>query len=125
VLLALEAFQNKTQKTPPEAIRPEDRDFLDELIDERTARNPEFPALVAAAERQRELIRELAATRRARGLSQTQVAAAMHTFQSALARLESSATDARLSTVERYATALGFQVEYELVPAPDHRAVAQ
>jgi len=41
--------------------------------------------------------------------------------QSALARLEKSATDTRLSTVERFATALGFQVEYRLVPTPDHR----
>jgi hypothetical protein len=28
-------------------------DFLDELIDERTARNPDFPKLVEAAERRR------------------------------------------------------------------------
>ena len=96
----------------------EDRDFLNELIEERTARNPEFPALVAAAERRRELIRELARARKAQDLSQTAVAAAMHTSQSALARLENSAADTKLSTVERYAAALGFQVEYRLVPAP-------
>lgn len=93
-----------------------DRDFLDELIDERTARNPEFPALVEAAERRRQLLGALAERRRQREQSQTEVAAAMHSSQSSIARLETSATDARLSTLDRYAHALGCRVEYSLVP---------
>lgn len=32
------------------------RDFLDEIVDERTARNPDFPAALEAAERRRELL---------------------------------------------------------------------
>jgi transcriptional regulator with XRE-family HTH domain len=92
-----------------------DRDFLDEFIDDRTRRNPAFPALVEAAERRRELLHALARKREERHLSQTAVAAAMQTSQSAVARLESSAADTKLSTVERFAAALGCRIEYRLV----------
>ncbi len=93
-----------------------DRDFLDEVVEERTARSPEFPALVEAAERRRQLLGALAERRRQREQSQTAVAAAMHSSQSSIARLETSATDARLSTLDRYAHALGYRLEYSLVP---------
>ncbi len=93
-----------------------DRDFLDEVVEERTACNPEFPALVEAAERRRQLLGALAERRRQREQSQTAVAAAMRSSQSSIARLETSATDARLSTLDRYAHALGYRVEYSLVP---------
>jgi hypothetical protein len=91
------------------------RDFLDEVFDERTARNPEFPAMVEAAERRRKLLGALAERRREGKRSQTAVAAAMRSSQSSIARLETSATDARLSTLDRYAHALGYRVEYSLV----------
>lgn len=93
-----------------------DRDFLDEVVEERTARNPEFPALVQAAERRRQLLGALAERRRQREQSQTAVAAAMQSSQSSIARLETSASDARLSTLDRYAHALGYRLEYSLVP---------
>jgi predicted transcriptional regulator len=47
------------------------------------------------------------------------VAAAMDTSQSFVARLERSADDARISTVERYAASLGYVVQYHLLPATD------
>jgi ATPase subunit of ABC transporter with duplicated ATPase domains len=93
-----------------------DRDFLDEVVNERSTRNPEFPALVEAAERRRKLLAALAERRRQADHSQTAVAAAMRSSQSSIARLETSATDARLSTLDRYARALGYRVEYSLVP---------
>jgi len=93
-----------------------DPDFLDEVVDERSARNPEFPAMVEAAERRRQLFAALAERRRKADHSQTAVAAAMRSSQSSVARLETSATDARLSTLDRYAHALGYRVEYSLVP---------
>src|SRR3954447_19242812 len=100
------------------APRRRDRpDALDEVIGEVTAGDPEFPALLAAAERRRKLLRELAERRRQKDLSQTAVAAAMQTSQPAVARLETDASDAKLSTLERYAAALGYAVEYHLVPA--------
>lgn len=103
-----------------------DPDFLDELIAERTARNPQFPAMVDAAGRRRRLLAELASRRRAEERSQTDVAAAMRSSQSSIARLEASATDARMSTIDRYAEVLGYRVQYHLIPkavAADEDAV--
>jgi DNA-binding XRE family transcriptional regulator len=94
-----------------------DNDFLTEIIAERTARNPDFPGLVEAAMRRRELLRELSVRREQLGLSQTAVAAVMGTSQSAVARLESGDIDAKLSTVERYAAALGQRVEWRIAKA--------
>jgi ribosome-binding protein aMBF1 (putative translation factor) len=82
-------------------------DFVDEIVAERSLGNPDFPELVEAALRTRRLVRELTERRRAMGISQTVVAARMGTSQSALARLESGGSDPRLSTLERYARALG------------------
>src|SRR5438309_318327 len=93
------------------------KDFLDELIEERTQHNPEFPALVEAALRRRQLLRELTATRQEMGLSQTIVAARMNTSQSQVVRLESGdEVDPRLSTIERYAAALGKEIEWRVKP---------
>jgi len=90
------------------------QDFLDEIVDERSERNPAFPELVEAAVRRRQLLRELAARREKLGLSQTVVAARMGTSQSAVARLEAGEIDAKLSTVERFAAALGQKVEWRV-----------
>lgn len=95
---------------------PDEPDALDELIAERTARNPEFPKLVEAAARRRALLKELAQMRSTRGRSQTDVAAKMQTSQSSVARLEGSAGDARVSTIDRYAETLGFRVQWHLLP---------
>jgi len=92
------------------------KDFLDEVIEERTARNPDFSNLVDAAARRRGLFKELSEVRESRGRSQTAVAAAMESSQSSVARLEGSAYDARLSTIDRYAGALGFRVQWHLLP---------
>ena len=66
-----------------------------------------------AAQRQR-LISDLAGQRQAAGLSQTEVAARMGTSQSAVARLESGDADLRMSTLERYAAAIGSQLGWQL-----------
>lgn len=91
-------------------------DFLDELIAERTARNPEFPKLMEAAARRRALLKEFAGLREKRRRSQTAVAAEMKTSQSAVARLEGAAEDTRLSTLDRYAEVLGFRLQCHLLP---------
>ena len=94
-----------------------ERDFLDVMIAKRTKRNPEFPKLLDAARRRRELLRALAEGRERQERSQTAIAAAMETSQSAVARLESTASDAKMSTVDRYAASLGYVVQYHLIPA--------
>lgn len=94
----------------------QDRDALDELIEERTAHNPDFPGMVKTAERRRALLKQFGKVREERGRSQTAVAAEMNTSQSSVARLEGAADDVRLSTLDRYAEALGFRVQWHLVP---------
>ena len=89
-------------------------DFLDETIASRTEANPAFPRLVAAAARRRELVRELVALRASQGLSQTAVAARMGTTQPVVARLEACDLDSRISTLERYAEAVGVELEIRL-----------
>jgi ribosome-binding protein aMBF1 (putative translation factor) len=93
------------------------KDFLEEIVSERSVRNPNFPALVQAAAERRELLRALAKEREASGFTQTEVAAAMGTSQSQIARLESATIDAKLSTVEKLAAVLGKRVEWRLVDA--------
>lgn len=73
-----------------------------------------FPGFGDMARRRRELAASLAARRQELGLSQTEVAARMGTSQSAVARLESGDVDVRLSTLERYAVALGADLDVRL-----------
>ncbi len=80
-------------------------------------RRSAFPGLdrlaAEAATRRRKLIDELARARRESELSQTEIAARMGTSQSAVARLESGELDVRLSTLERYAAAVGRTVDWQ------------
>jgi transcriptional regulator with XRE-family HTH domain len=82
-------------------------------------RRSRFPGLEGRAERRRELIGELVRARRESELSQTEIAARMGTSQSAVARLESGELDARLSTLERYAAALGRTVDWQVRPTEE------
>ena len=75
---------------------------------------PVFPGFREMAERRRHLVSELVARRRELGLSQTDVAAQMGTSQSAVARIESGAPDVRLTTLERYAAAVGRTLNWRL-----------
>jgi predicted transcriptional regulator len=77
-------------------------------------RRSAFPGFDEVADRRRALTDELIAQRLELGLSQTEVAARMHTSQSAVARLESGDADVRLSTLERYAAALGQELSLSL-----------
>jgi transcriptional regulator with XRE-family HTH domain len=76
-----------------------------------------FPGFAAISDRRRQLVDELALLRRRRGLSQTEVAARMGTSQSSIARLEAGGADARLSTVERYAAAIGAELDWRVRPS--------
>jgi DNA-binding XRE family transcriptional regulator len=61
-------------------------------------------------EQRRALVAGLVAHRRAAGLSQGEVAERMGTSQPAVARLEAGQVDARMSTVQRYAAAVGARI---------------
>lgn len=95
----------------------EDRDELEEHIAEKARRSPEFPAMVERAQARRAVLRALAEERDSQGISQLSVAEEMDTSQPFVARLETSATDTKLSTLERYAAALGMKVQVHLISA--------
>jgi transcriptional regulator with XRE-family HTH domain len=75
---------------------------------------PVFPGFKEMAEQRHNLAVALTAKRVELGLSQTEVAARMGTSQSAVARLESGEADLRLSTLERYAAAIGQRLDWKL-----------
>jgi DNA-binding XRE family transcriptional regulator len=69
------------------------------------------------------LVRELLAARASAGLTQEQVAASMGTTKSAVSRLEGAgAHSPSVSTLRRYAEAVGCEVEIRLVPSPRARS---
>jgi len=93
------------------------RDDLDAVIDQLAADDPGLLTRVAAVLERRDLLRQLAVLRREQGLTQVELAERMGTSQGQITRLEAGA-DTRLSTVERYAAALGVKVTWQLEPAP-------
>lgn len=92
-------------------------DDLDELIAKLSVDDPEFPKLVATARRRRELLLALADQRERQGITQWAVANALGASEASVEELESEAPDVSLSTLDRYADALGFSVQYHLIPA--------
>ncbi len=99
----------------------EEPDFLDELTEEWTRQDADFPALTDAAYDRLVLMRTLGQLRREAGLSQTAVAAKMGTSQAQLARLEKAESDPRMSTLDRFAVALGYRLEWSLVRQEEGR----
>lgn len=55
------------------------------------------------------------------GLTQAEVAERLETKKSAISRIENRAGDIRLSTLERYATAIGWSLSLELRPEEGRR----
>ncbi len=90
------------------------KDFLDEIVANRTARNPAFLRMVEEAEFRRKAARHLAAQREKLGLSQTVVAALMGTSASVVSKLESGG-DVKISTLVRYCQAVG--EPWKFIPA--------
>jgi len=84
-----------------------------------SSRRSSSPGLGGPVGRRRALIDELVRARRESDLSQAEIAARMGTSQSAVARLESGGLDARLSTLERYAAALGRTVDWQVRPSEE------
>jgi predicted transcriptional regulator len=81
-------------------------DDLDRAIDRRTAKNPDFPKLLAAETKRLVLINSLLALRKKNGLSQADVARAMGVGQSVVAEIESGQIKVRYTTLDRYVSAV-------------------
>ena len=84
------------------------------MSERQPARGTTFPGFEALGAG--EVVDRLVRRRLELGLSQTVVAARMGTSQSAVARLEAGRSDLRLSTLERYAAALGTTVGFAVGP---------
>jgi transcriptional regulator with XRE-family HTH domain len=78
-----------------------------------------FPGFADLADGRPPVIRALVSLRQTEGLSQADVARLMGTSQPAVARLESGTGDVRLSTLARYAEALGHDLAWDLQPRLD------
>lgn len=100
-------------------------DDLDAYIDERSAREPGFRAQHAAALSRREMMHRMAHARLAAARTQTELGALVGTSQAQIARIEKGDADCRISSIERYAAALGFELRYELVPADGSQRPAE
>jgi ribosome-binding protein aMBF1 (putative translation factor) len=103
-----------TQRKNTRRVARSRRDDLETFIQERTESDPGFPGLMAEAAERKRLLSELADARRSAGLTQTVVAARMGTSTSAVARLEHGEINATLSTVQRFAAAIGKTVRWQL-----------
>ena len=102
-------------------------DDLDRYVAQREQTNPGFLHLYDAAVRERQLLRALAAKRVQLGLTQRAVAVRMKTSQAAVARLERGEVDPKLSTIERFAAAVGQRVAWQVVDdetSPNGRGAA-
>ena len=85
----------------------------------RAMKRKGFAAAYAENADEYELVRELLAARAKAGLTQEQVAECMGTTKSAVSRLEGAGKHSpSVSTLKRYARAVGCEVEIRLVPAP-------
>lgn len=78
-----------------------------------------FPGFDTISDGRQRIVEELVTARLELGLSQAEVAAQMGTSQSAVARLEGGDADLRLSTVQRYAAAVGREVTLSIEGGTD------
>src|SRR5258708_33606056 len=83
-----------------------EQDFLDEMIEESTKSNPEFPSLLEEARQRRTLMSALAAIRSRSRISQSALAKRIKTSQPAIARLQAGTVDTLLSTLLRYSASV-------------------
>lgn len=94
-----------------------DDDAVHAYISERARRDADYPALVRGLTLNDELLDALIEKRTELGVSGRELASRMETSQPSIARFESGDVDPRLSTIQRYAAALGYVVKWELVEA--------
>jgi transcriptional regulator with XRE-family HTH domain len=91
-------------------------DDLDRWTAERALSDPEFAEGFERGYQAFKLGAVLRQARRDAGLTQVQLAERLGTHKSAISRMENQAEDIRLSTLQRYAEAVGRILTLELVP---------
>jgi HTH-type transcriptional regulator / antitoxin HipB len=89
-------------------------DDLDRYIEERKKRDPEFAEGFEEGYEDFKIGVLLQLSREQAQLTQEEIARKMGTKKSAISRIENHAEDIRLSTLRKYAKALGKQVKLEI-----------
>ncbi len=99
-------------------------DDLDRYTRTRAARDPEFAEELESGYEDFKVGILLRQAREEAGLTQEELANRLNTKKSAISRIENHAGDIRLSTLDRYARALGRNLSLELRPAQSTRRSA-
>ena len=95
---------------------------LQEWMNRKYAHDRGLKARVESLLNEMELEQDMVALREKRGLSQTAAAKLLGVSQPAVAKLESGKVkNAKISTLARYAAALGGRLKVEIVPDPTSR----
>ena len=89
-------------------------DDLDRYIQKRKKRSPKFAKNFDTGYEQFKIGVLLKQARQEAGLTQEQVARRLHTKKSAISRIENHAEDIRLSTLEKFAEAVGRSLHLEV-----------
>lgn len=100
----------------------DDLEDLDDFVDTQL-QDPLFARALEDAEAKAAVLRKLTALRKAVGMTQAQAALMMGTVQSAVSDLEGGVTDPYLSTLQRYARAIGARMVVSVVPPDDRHFV--
>jgi HTH-type transcriptional regulator/antitoxin HipB len=96
-------------------------DDLDLLIEKLKAEDPEFADGFERGYEAFKIGALLKSAREQAGMTQQQVAEKLGTRKSAISRMENHAADIRLSTLQRYAEAVGCHLVLELQPDAEQK----
>jgi transcriptional regulator with XRE-family HTH domain len=97
---------------------PSQQDDLDVFLDEQR-KDPVFAAAYEDAQARADLLDRCVRLRKESGKTQADVASVMGTTQSAVSDLEAGATDPQLSTLQRYARAVGARLDLSITAAQE------
>ena len=90
-------------------------DDLNKYIGKRIKKSNKFAATFDAGYEDFKIGATLKSARQKAGLTQEEVAKRLHTKKSAISRIENHAEDIRLSTLEKFAEAIGKHIQVNVV----------
>ena len=88
---------------------------VERYVARRKKRHPRFTKGFESGYQVFEFSVMLRHARRRAGVTQEKIATRLHTKKSAISRIENHAQDIRLSTLEKYAEALGLRLKIQLI----------
>ena len=90
-------------------------DDLEKYISKRKKRSPEFAKDFESGYNDFKIGVMLKQAREKAGITQEDLAKILHTKKSAISRIENQSKDIRLSTLEKFAEAVGRQIKVEII----------